>query len=1092
MRTLALLAALLVPLGAFAFAPSFHLTFDGNSTATPGGEPLASVGTPTFVEGKVGQAADLSETLLTYSAKGYLSKEQGSIAFWLRPNWDGDDGKNHGLVAEVSNFNDKLQNTFYLWKWSTGQLRLDLRCPADPYLTYDVRHWKAGQWHHLGATWDSQQGLALFVDGECVARREATYPVVNHPRFVIGGDWQGNANAEAVFDDVRLYSVALQAPHLGAIMSGLALEPVAVTQLKAPVVVQVGQPFTVQIQALAPQALTREYPIVVRLDGVEIASGPAGPACKLWAPGKRVDLVPVSVTIPPYLRVLPGRRTLTAELRGAVQPAAPPAAAAVITVRSPLARTGHAFSLSEQGLPLRDGRRFPSSGPGEGFLYQGVFYTDDETGREKAVELIKSGAVREALPCRLLDSVDCTTQDHQFVEYGQSEVHELVPGRAFRVTGPQSSVTQKVTAYNSERPALPGFAYTLANAPLPVPHVLVAELPNDCERYTEIAVDAASGSHLAPHLYQGGPGDTRLIDLDVVYTGREYPCDGRPFRHSLVFYPKSNACEVTITTSGRDGQKHPENGAAVSRLWVYELLDDQGGLYSDVDLPRRDPQRSVSVFFPQHQFLYTQFGFSGVGEGQRRASLLSFFDYLKFMGANRVEFHPVSFGMNCYYNGGALPNAANYDVFDDLLPLAEERGIEVVPALDGLAFYDKFPEFTRDSFQLDKDGKTLRNAFGDVPDPLRPEVQQRLLSFLSEFSDKVRGSNCVPFIAFKADGKMGTCYSGDGPGRPPEDAGYSEWDIEQFQRDTGQIVGGTPGDTPSRYTALHSKPELWTQWLDWRCAKTKDLWLKARDLVASRGNRRLLVKTILPSNLPGRFNDWEKRGLSPLETLRGHGVDPRLYTQEKGLRLSRCLMVGADRYFGEDANKSFFYQDGLAPLYDTAEGSETELYFAYWELPWHPKGFRVGPASPPGRAFFEPLTYTLRVNNPYNLTFYNWYPGTIGHEIDLRRFIRNYRALPAIEGVPFEGEVFPHDPRIVVKRFGERLAIINDNPQPKAVRLVFPKQLTFGTRYRDLGTGQELTPSPSKFRTRIDLKLDAYDLLTLEVKEMPNSNISGK
>ncbi|MEI6504030.1 MAG: LamG-like jellyroll fold domain-containing protein, partial [Armatimonadota bacterium] len=518
-----------------------------------------------------------------------------------------------------------------------------------PYLTYDVRHWKAGQWHHVGATWDAKKGIALFVDGECVARRECTYDVVDWPRFNVGGDWAGTPNADASFDDLRLYPVALEAPQLGAVMSGLPLEQATVTKLTTPPAVVVGQPFTVQVQAFAPQALAREYPLVVRLDGVEVASATASPACKLWAPGKLVDLAPVTVTIPTYLRVLPGKRTLTAELSGAVSPATPAPATAQVIVHSPVARVGHFFSLSEQGMPLRDGHPFPTSGPGEGFLYEGVFYTNDETGRAKAVELIKNGFSIDALPCRLIDSVDCTTQDHNFVDYGKSEVRELAPGRTFRVSGPQDSVEQKMTAYNQERRALPGFGYTLANVALPVPHVLVAELPNDCERYTEIAIDAASGSHLAPHLYQGGPGDTRLIDLVTTYTGREYACDKVPFRQSIVFYPKSNACEVTVTTSSRDTGQDPENGAAVSRLWVYQLLDEQGGLYNVVPLPRDVPQRSVSLFFPEHSFLYTQWGFSGVGQEQRRASLLSFFDYLKFMGLNRFEFHPAAFGMNCYY-----------------------------------------------------------------------------------------------------------------------------------------------------------------------------------------------------------------------------------------------------------------------------------------------------------------------------------------------------------------------------------------------------------------------------------------------------------
>lgn len=1093
MRHFALLAALLFPVVAFAFAPSFQLSFDGNLTASPGGEPLRVAGQVQYLDGKTGQAAEFpAGSVATYPAKGNLSKASGSISFWLRPNWDGDDGLSHGLVADVSNFNDKLQNTFYLWKWSTGQLRLDLRSPADPYLTYDVRNWKAGEWHHVGATWDSRQGLALFVDGECVARRDSSYDVVNATQFNVGGDWAGNGTANAAFDDLRVYPVALGASQMAAVMKGLPLEEATVTKLTSPPQVVVGRPFTLQVQAMAPAALTREYPLVISIDGVEIASVPAAPACKLWAAGKPVDLLPVTITIPPYLRVPTGKRKLSAELAGTVPGPSAVATLAEVWVASPASRAGHSYGFGDKGQPVRDGKPFPPVGAGEGLLYQGAFYVNDETGRAKATELIKAGLAQDALPCRLIDAVDCTTKSHNFVEYGKSELLNLATGLTFRVTGSPDSVDLKVAAGGQGQRALPGFGYTLANVALPVPHVLVAELPNDCERYTEIAIDAASGSGLAPHLAASGPGDTRLIDLSTVYTGREYPCDGQPLRHSILFYPKSDACEVTVTTSARDTGKQPENGAAVSRLWVYQLLDEEAGLYNDVALPHNEPSRSVSLFFPEHRFLYTQWGFSGLGEQQRRASLLSFFDYMKFMGVNRLEFHPVSFGMNCYYNGGKLPNAANYDVFDDILPLAEAKGIDVVPALDGLAFYDKSPEFTRDSFQLDKDGKTVRHYFGDVPDPLRPEVQQRLLTFLSEFSDRVRGSKCVPFISFKVDGKMGTCYSGDAANRPPEEAAYSEWDIQRFEQATGRTVGGTAGDAPSRYAALRAKPELWAAWLDWRCQATRELWLKARDVVASRGNRQLLVKTILPSNFPGRFNQWQEEKLSPLDILRGHGVDPRLFAQEKGLRMSRAMMVGADRYFGEEADKTFFYDDRLAPLYDTAEGSETELYSVYWELPTHPKGFRVGPAAGPGRAFFEPLTYTLRVNNPYNLTFYNWYPGTIGHEIELRRFIRAYRALPAVQPRAFEGEVHPRDPHVSVRWFGNKLAIINDTDQARKVRVTFPKKLTFGTRINDLATGLELLRFEGKTTTRVEVDLQAWDLATLEVKTMPNSNILEK
>lgn len=1090
MRALPLLGLILCST-CFAFGPTLHLPLDGSLTGDPGGKPLSVSGPHSFVDGKAGQALSLpTGSFLTFASKGLLDKSGGSVAFWLRPNWNGDDGKSHALLADVSNFDDKLQNTLYLWKWSTGQLRLDLRSSADPYLTYDVRHWRAGQWHHVGATWDAQSGLALFVDGQCVARREATYTPTPWPTFNIGGDWAGHGTADATIDDLRLYDVPLEAPHVAALMERLPLEEVTINRVSAPAAVKIGQPFALQAEITPTAALTREYPLVVLIDGVEIARLATDPSPRQWVPGKPQSLYPFSAVIPAYLRVKPGRHTLSIQVDGAMHAPAAPAAMAKIDVE-PAAptRVGHRYEINDKGRPMRDGQPFPSAGEGDGFLYRGVFYTDDDAGREVACQLIRSGTINDAIPVRLIDLVDCTAEDHGFRQWGVSTVQQLPPGQSFRITGPADSVAEQVEVYGTQRKCLPGFAYTLMNTPLPRLHVLVAELPNDRERYTEVAIDAAAGSTLASHLATGGPGDTRLVNLSTVYTGREYPCDNKLIRHCVPFYPKSNACEVTVTSSGRELDRTPTSGAAVSRLAVYEVLDDEASLHNPIALPQRFPQRNVSLFFPEHRFLFTQWGFSGVGGQQRRASLLSLFDYMKFMGINRLEFHPVNFGMSCNYNGGHLPNAAQYDVFDEVLPLAEERGVQVVPALDGMAFYDQFEDFTAESFQLDRDGKSGREVFGKVPDPLRPEVQARLTAFISEFLQKTQNSPAVPMVAFKVNGKMGTCYSGDRANRPAEDAGYSEWDIAQFEKASGLQVGGTAGDTPSRYEWLTSDPSHWTQWMDWRCTATRDFWLKVRDLVVSRGKQSLLIKTILPNNFPGHFNFWEQRQRSPLDVLRGHGYDPRLYTQEKGLRFTRCLLVGSDRYWGETANKTWQYDEAQADFYKTGEGSDTELYFTYWELPDHPRGFRVGPASPPGRAFFEPLTYSLRVHNALNLTFYNWYAGTIGHELDLRRFIRAYRALPAVEPMKFEGELYPTSERICARWYGDRLGVINDTDRARKIRLTFPELFPPGTVVTDIGSGLTIPQFPGKSTTRLEIELEAWDVAALEIVRPPKSSI---
>lgn len=1084
MRFMLLSGAILWSSLCVALEPTLYLSGNGTANGVPGGPPLRVTGAVSYVAGQKGQALSLpAGCFLTFPSKSLLDKSQGAVAFWLKPNWNGDDGENHALLADVSNFDDKLQNTLYLWKWSTGLLRLDLRSPADQYVTYGVRHWRAGEWHHIGASWDVKSSLALFVDGQCVARRRAAYEPRLWPTFNIGGDWAGRGTGDCVIDELYLYHVPLQAAHIAALKEGLPLEEIAVLKIDAPPTVKINEPFLVSVQAQALQPLTRSYPLLVLVDGVEIARFPGmpddvGPQKPLQA----LALPPLSVVIPSYLRVPPGKHHLTVQFEGAIEPPAGPAVSARIEIVPPAGqRHEHKYEISSRGEALRNRQPFIPVRPDEGFLYEGVFYTNDEAGRAKACQLIQEGKIHDALRVRLIDSVDCTQEDHHFRQWGASTVKELLPGHRFRITGAPESVQEQIDVYGQKRPVLPGFAYTMATTPLPRPHILVAELPNDRERYTEIAIDAAAGSRLAPHLAHSGPGDTRLINLSVLYTGREYPCNQKLLRHCIVFYPKSEACDVIITSSQREQERSLTSGAAVSRLAVYEILDDETGLYNPIAAPPDFPQRTAALFFPEHRFLYTQWGFSGEGDQQRRASLLALFDYMKFLGLNRLEFHPVSFGMSCFYNGGMLPNAAAYDVFEDILPLAEEAGIQIVPALDGMAFYDKFPEFTDESFQLDRDGLTYRHYFGKVPDPLRPEVQARLMAFMSEFLEKTRGSAAVPMISFKVNGKMGTCYSGDSPEHPAEDAGYSEWDIAEFEKDTGLTVGGTKGDTRSRYEWLRAEPERWQKWMDWRCQRTKEFWLKVRDLVVSRGKKALLIKTILPDNHPGYFNFWQKRQRSPLEVLRGHGYDPRLYVQERGLRFTRCLLVGSDRYFGQEANKTWQYDDTQAEFYRTAEGTETEIYFIYWELPHHPQGFRVGPACGPERAFFEPLTYTLRMHNPYNITFYNWYPGTIGHELQLRRFIRAYRALPAVPGRAFAGQIFPQNPRLCARWHGERLAVINDTNKPCTIRLTFPERFPLGTIVKDVGNNVSVPYTLGHSTSRVEISLEAWDLATLEI-----------
>jgi hypothetical protein len=1088
LRTLTLLLTLALPTLAHALPPTFHVPGEGTLDAKPGGRPLDVYGTVSYGPGQVGQAALLpAGAYATWPTRGLLDKAEGSVCLWLRPNWNGNDGQAHAILADVSDYQNPAHNTLMFWKDASGYLRLDLRSPQASTVLLDVRDWQAGEWRHVAATWDARGELALYVDGLCRVRRTVRYEPRNWPLFNLGADWAGRATVDAALDEIVIYPMALDSHQVLAVKQGWPLEEAALQNVKTPRRVLVGQPFPVTLQGLAPQALTRDYSVQVMLGGMDLGTYPTTPPTSGWAPGKPVNLAPLALTLPEYLRLPSGKLKLTLRLAGAVGAAAE----TEVQVIAPTSGVwGQVYEVGRGGIPVRNGRRFIPLGKDEGVLHEGRFYTDNEEGRAAVRALIESGRAAEALPVRLLDTVDCSRREHGLVEWGRCLVRELTPGVHYRVTGPRATVTQKVVTATGEKPALPAFAYTVATTPEPVPHLLVVEMPNDRERYTEIALDAAPGSALAPHLADSGPGETRLINLVTTYTGREYGCDGKPFRQSILFYPKSAASEVTISSSGRELQPDAESGAAVSRIWVYQMLDLGPATYNVVAVPERQPQRSVGVLVPQHEQLLSQYGFSGQGAAQRRASLLTFIDTLKFMGLDRIEFQPLAFGPQSYYDEGRLPNMAGYDLFSELLPLGESEGLKLVPTLDALTYYEALPEFTDESFQLDRSGQTRQHSLGRVPDPLRPEVQSQIMTFLSEFLEKVRGSTCVPALAVRLHGQLGTCYVNSGAAHPPFAAGYDESLLARFQQDTGLKIGGTPGDAASRYAWLRANPEAWERWLQSRCDKTRDLWLRCRDLVVSRGSSRdLLLKTLLPGEAPGRDDYWTESNHTPREVLRHHGFDPALYEAEKGLRVSGAYLVGSDRYYGQEGNKTFAYNERLIGVYGSAEGSEIEVAHTNWELPDHPRGFRVGPATGPGRAFFEPLTHALRTGDPYAITFTNWQVATAGHELDLRRFVRAYRALPAIPGEAFEGKVWPQNERLVARWHGRRLAVINDTPQPRKVRITFPKLFRMGTQITELGSGRVLSQFAGKTETRVEFEVQAWDLATLDVVEMPSSSL---
>ena len=1064
----------------------FYAPFDGDFQPQVAAEKAAPTvrGTIPFQAGKFGQAALLAKpNSLSYAETGNLDKAQGTICMWVCPGWSGSkDTENRAFLVDDQP-DDLGNNRIRLWRHTYGDLRFDVRDPGGHYIVTSAAHWKAGEWHHIAATWDHEVGTSLFMDGKVQAARTFIWEPKAGKNITIGSGWAG---ADALIDEVRIYNQPLTPGQIQRVMARHKLEPVVYEAIKVLGQIAIDQKFSIKALISAPEGLTGQYPIRVKIDDLDLPVSPSQLPSPTGQPATGSWIGPFTSWIPSYYYLAPGKHRLSVELSGSVGRQVANSQAEVTLVMPKRPAGPRIWEFTSDGKVLRNGRPYLVPGKGHGFLFEGIFYPYDRKGERKAGGLVESGRIVDAIPCRLVDWVDCTREDHEFEEFGQTQILELASGTKFRVSGRQQDVQQTKLRRGTKRKVLPGFSYTLRCEPRPTPHFLVVESVNDMERYLEVAIDAAPGSEIGQHLKTSGVGNRRLVNMAVIYTGREHPTDGKPFRQAFIFFPKTDQVQVTITASRRGKQETPKSGAAVSKMWIYEAAVPLADLENPIQPVPDLPQRSLSLFYPWTPSIFEEYGFSGASPEQRQASVRATCEYLKFLGLNRLEFHPYAFAPQAHFKSKLFPQRGKLDVFDDILPVTEQAGIWVLPRIDCLMFF--FPEVDNpDDFQQGLAGKTAIKVEGKTaPDPLRPRTQKLLLDVLGEMLERSRPYQNVVGVGFRALGATpgwgGALYTGLARDGWPELSGYSKWDIEQFEQETGIKVEADPDDHLHRYEWIRA--HAWDKWINWRCQKIHDWWCRARDLVQSYGpEKKLFVKTMISGNVPASTGEWWDRGTPPMLMHKHRGYDPALFKDEKGMVIDRTMLVGSDRYFVSPKdwqNKAYCYDPRLTHLYDTPQGNSVEFYFIYWELGNHPRGFRVGPESPRGRAVLEPMLYTLRTANSYHFTCYNWCRATSGYELTLREFARAFRALPAVEPKEFRGKVevegsLPNE-WLWIRWFGDRLAVVNDSAQSRRVRLTLDRPLKPAQKLFDLALNQVVSVDRSG---SVTLNLRPYDLRTL-------------
>ncbi|NLC56606.1 MAG: hypothetical protein GX774_07220 [Armatimonadetes bacterium] len=807
-------------------------------------------------------------------------------------------------------------------------------------------------------------------------------------------------------------------------------------------------------------------------------------------------------------------------LRATVTCAAPPRLRPLPLSKRPM---GPGLFTDQFGRPHRyrverdaivyDGRRLVPIEYGDG-----AYWCLDNPARGKAIAACRSqrvldrirreGLTEEPVAVRLLDVIECASPQseaaHEFSEddgYGGRSRLMRIGDRTYRVT--------------DSRRRLSYFAYTVRCRRPGRPHLLVFETPNDRERYTMVRVQ--------PPWRNIGCGP---------YTGRDLPCDGKAYQAGFLFYPEEERIRFTVSRLPCELPITPESGGAVSRVWLFEVANDLASRRAEVP-PSPGPQRRIGLSLTHSGYLYELYGRPYSDVTQRLASLNAFADYAEFTGLNHLEFNAVNgadTSETAYYPSRIFQQYQGYaDLFREFLPIAEERGFTVVPCLTSLAFdtarFTKAPWITPLTYQIDRDGFSRRDFFANrgndhtLPDPLRPEVQKIFLDTLREFGERCKSSPAVTGLAFRLNGKIGLCYVGYSETETAATAGYSPWNLSEFQRDTGIRLPGWDEGLVERWVdawkagrrddpAIRFIPtayewiraNCWEEWIDWRCRRTADLWRRTRDLVRSyRKDWNLVVKCDMPSETPDRNILWPA-GESALELFRTHGFDPRLYAKEPGILLQQGYFLGGGEFFqcygdspyakNPEAWEAFDRQPGLAELYRTPAGASVELYHNYWEEfgvarmgEFATDFWGAGMMYPRGRAWFRPLLHALRAANAHTLALFSWERGSQGHEGDLRRFCRAYRSLPAVAPRPFARKVVvtagpAADDTLWVRRFGGRIALVNESAQARTVRLTLPS-VKAGQGVYEYASQRRLARAAHTGPVAVTVSLDAYDLRVL-------------
>ena len=200
-------------------APIAYFPFEDTTKPALAKGAQAADNAPTFAyeTGKIGKAVVIKDKELPLPGAGNFERAAGTVAFWFAPQNDFKDAApNHHILFKLTNFQisyfaNSKRLIFMTGKTVEGEgFKWDYSVSSG-----DAATWKAGQWHHIAASWDAKSGTkSLYIDGKLAASGQSNLIRDDND---IKGLALGSAQAPGLYDELAIWNRVLTPDEIAAV-----------------------------------------------------------------------------------------------------------------------------------------------------------------------------------------------------------------------------------------------------------------------------------------------------------------------------------------------------------------------------------------------------------------------------------------------------------------------------------------------------------------------------------------------------------------------------------------------------------------------------------------------------------------------------------------------------------------------------------------------------------------------------------------------------------------------------------------------------------------------------------------------------------